>query len=342
PKPEAQQLEYLRYQIEMRVLGLGWSEYATRWSSAADSRIGTVAHLTKLLEELIKGETARKRFPADSEKCPPFSMARVAMTGTAAADPVADGAGAQAPATVVPPGMRSGPWNSYDKAQLEDAVGVARLFGASCVRVIRPGYATIEVDLKHEKAAGDRESVKAAERSYIERTAPKKKELTDEQLAAKAASRKAKKNRQKERRAKEAGERAAASEAERVERPRAQLRANIEYVMDGLRSAAARARSQAGSKTRVTYSLPPERDDGYRRGPSVVCATVPQGTVATTVASDWLANELAEHGEIDAACRDKYVMHLMTAAGASAPADAVFRSRSGVQVVLTHGTGPAV
>ena len=87
---------------------------------------------------------------------------------------VADGAGAQAPATVVPPGMRSGPWNSYDKAQLEDAVGVARLFGASCVRVIRPGYATIEVDLKHEKAAGDRESVKAAERSYIERTAPKK------------------------------------------------------------------------------------------------------------------------------------------------------------------------
>ena len=49
-------------------------------------------------------------------------MARVAMTGTAAADPVADGAGAQAPATVVPPGMRSGPWNSYDRAQLQDAV----------------------------------------------------------------------------------------------------------------------------------------------------------------------------------------------------------------------------
>ena len=78
--------------------------------------------------------------------------------------------------------------------------------------MIRPGYATIEVELKHEKAAGDRESVQAAERSYIERTAPKKKELTKEQLAAKAAARRAKKNRQKERRrAKEAGERAAAS-----------------------------------------------------------------------------------------------------------------------------------
>ena len=75
---------------------------------------------------------------------------------------------------------------------------IKRVAGASCVRVIRPGYATIEVDLKHEKAAGDRESVQAAERSYVERTAPKKKELTDEQLAAKAASRKAKKTRQKE------------------------------------------------------------------------------------------------------------------------------------------------
>ena len=60
-------------------------------------------------------------------------------------------------ATVVLPGMRSGPWNSYDRAQLEDAVMIGRVAGASCVRVIRPGYATIEVDLKHEEAAGDRE-----------------------------------------------------------------------------------------------------------------------------------------------------------------------------------------
>ena len=58
-------------------------------------------------------------------------------------------------------------------------------------------------------------------------------------------------------------------------------------------------------------------------------AKVPQGTVATTVASDWLATELAEYGEIDAACRDRFVMHLMTAAGASAPADAVFRFTAG-------------
>ena len=89
--------------------------------------------------------------------------------------------------------------------------------------------------------------------------------------------------------------------------------------MAGLRTAAAQTRSQAGSKIEGTYSLPPERDDGYRRGPSKVYATVPQGTEATTVAPDWLANELAEHGEIDAAYRDRIVMHLMTAAGASAP-----------------------
>ena len=49
-----------------RRLPHGWSEYATRRSSAADSRIGTVAHLTKLLEELIKEDTARKHFPRDS------------------------------------------------------------------------------------------------------------------------------------------------------------------------------------------------------------------------------------------------------------------------------------
>ena len=103
----------------------------------------------------------------------------------------------------------------------------------------------------------------------------------------------------------EGGRRARQSEAERAEAPRAQLRENIQYVMAGLRTAVAQTRSQAGSKVGVEYSLPPERDDGYRRGPSKVYATVPQGTVATTVAPDWLANELAGRGKFDAACRDR-------------------------------------
>ena len=193
-----------------------------------------------------------------SDKCPPFSMARVAMTGTAAADPVADGAGAQAPATVVPPGMRSGPWNSYDRAQLQDAVMVARLAGASQVRLIRPGYATIEVDLKHEKAAGDRESVQAAERSFIERTVPRKKEeLTEEQKDARAAARRAKKARQKKNKAEKAAAAAAASEAERAGYPYAQLRENAMFVMEGWRLRRRRRASPPGPRFRSpTRSLP--------------------------------------------------------------------------------------
>ena len=68
-KPEAQQLEYLRYQIEMRVLGCGWTHYSTRWSSKVDSDIGTVAHLQSLLEEIILEERGRARFtPAASSR----------------------------------------------------------------------------------------------------------------------------------------------------------------------------------------------------------------------------------------------------------------------------------
>ena len=53
PLPEAQQLQYLRQQISMRVLGCGWAQFQTRWSSSADERVGTVAHLTELLEEIL-------------------------------------------------------------------------------------------------------------------------------------------------------------------------------------------------------------------------------------------------------------------------------------------------
>ena len=92
-KPEAQQLEYLRYQIEMRVLGCGWTQYATRWSSKADSRIGTVAHLQTLLEEILLEEKARGRFTAGTDRglpteaAPPQHEARdLGQLGTADAD----------------------------------------------------------------------------------------------------------------------------------------------------------------------------------------------------------------------------------------------------------------
>ena len=60
-KPESQQLEYLRKQIEIRVIGLGWSQYATRWSSNKDARIGTVAHLRELLKEIQVEEATQRR-----------------------------------------------------------------------------------------------------------------------------------------------------------------------------------------------------------------------------------------------------------------------------------------
>ena len=92
-KPEAQQLEYLRKQIEMRVLGCGWVQYATRWSSNKDSKVGTVAHLKKLLEEIIVEEMARARFTAGSAKglpteaAPPHHAARDTLSlGTMDAD----------------------------------------------------------------------------------------------------------------------------------------------------------------------------------------------------------------------------------------------------------------
>ena len=59
-KSEAQKFELLRKQIEMRVLGCGWSKYETRWSSNKDSKIGTVAHLRSLLIEILEHERLRR------------------------------------------------------------------------------------------------------------------------------------------------------------------------------------------------------------------------------------------------------------------------------------------
>ena len=90
-------------------------------------------------------------------------MVRVAMTGTAAAEPAADGAGAQAPATVGPPGTRRGrPWNSSHRAHMEDCLIAARLAGVSQLRYEVPGYGT-----RGERAAraAERRGARAASRS---------------------------------------------------------------------------------------------------------------------------------------------------------------------------------
>jgi hypothetical protein len=85
---EAEKLEFLRKQIEMRVLGLGWTQFATRWSSQADEKIGTAAHLTALLNEIIVEEIALARLKKlPTEAAPPHHQARELKTlGTVDAD----------------------------------------------------------------------------------------------------------------------------------------------------------------------------------------------------------------------------------------------------------------
>ena len=75
-----EQILLLRKQIEMRVLGCGWDKYETRWSSNKNAKIGTVEHLTTLLEEIFASK-------------PPPAKAR-------AADRAAAGAGTAEPASL--------------------------------------------------------------------------------------------------------------------------------------------------------------------------------------------------------------------------------------------------
>ena len=52
-------LDYLREQIEMRVIGLSFIEFTPQWSSSKDAEIGTVADLKQLLEDILMEEHER-------------------------------------------------------------------------------------------------------------------------------------------------------------------------------------------------------------------------------------------------------------------------------------------
>mmetsp|Transcript_24056 Transcript_24056/g.59701 ORF Transcript_24056/g.59701 Transcript_24056/m.59701 type:complete len:566 (-) Transcript_24056:199-1896(-) len=87
-RPEAQKLEFLRKQIEMRVLGCGMNKFATKWSSSSDVRIGTVVHLREVLDEIIVEEKtlARlKRLPTEAA-LPNFGKGERTQLGTADED----------------------------------------------------------------------------------------------------------------------------------------------------------------------------------------------------------------------------------------------------------------
>lgn len=51
-------LNYLREQIEMRTIGLSWTDWNTPWSSSTDENVGTVSQLQDHLAEVIKEERA--------------------------------------------------------------------------------------------------------------------------------------------------------------------------------------------------------------------------------------------------------------------------------------------
>ena len=53
-------LDWLREQIEMRVVGLGFDEYKPAWSSSKDEFIGTVDDLSEQLREILLEEEQRR------------------------------------------------------------------------------------------------------------------------------------------------------------------------------------------------------------------------------------------------------------------------------------------
>ena len=84
-RPEVQQLEYLRLQIDMRVIGLGWDQFKTNWSAKADPTIGTVAHLRRLLvDDILPHERAQTRLgKLPTEAAPPqFTAKDIGQLGT--------------------------------------------------------------------------------------------------------------------------------------------------------------------------------------------------------------------------------------------------------------------
>lgn len=52
-------LDWLREQIEMRVVGLGWVEFKAQWSSGKDEEVGTVSTLRSHLADILAEEVER-------------------------------------------------------------------------------------------------------------------------------------------------------------------------------------------------------------------------------------------------------------------------------------------
>jgi hypothetical protein len=86
---EAEKLLFLRNEIEMRLIGLGWTQFETRWSSSSDETVGTVDNLSGLLKDILAHETAERRLnnlPKEAAP-PPLRMRTLKDLGTPSIDP---------------------------------------------------------------------------------------------------------------------------------------------------------------------------------------------------------------------------------------------------------------
>lgn len=54
------QLDWLREQLEMRTIGLGWIEFRSKWSSSSDECIGSISDLTTQLIDILEEEADRQ------------------------------------------------------------------------------------------------------------------------------------------------------------------------------------------------------------------------------------------------------------------------------------------
>jgi hypothetical protein len=77
---DAARVKALKDQINIYVKGFGWAEFKTPFSCHTDASIGSVAHLTAAVKDII-GHTARRE-PPPSAKLPTTRTAKIGVLGT--------------------------------------------------------------------------------------------------------------------------------------------------------------------------------------------------------------------------------------------------------------------
>jgi hypothetical protein len=89
-----EKLDWLREQVEMRSIGLGWVEFKGQWFSSRDENTGTISQLRAHLKEIVTEENERRRDGELPAECPAPLMSRKTFkslgTPTVQADSLSD------------------------------------------------------------------------------------------------------------------------------------------------------------------------------------------------------------------------------------------------------------